>query len=851
MASTEGPPSLAGKSEEEAMQFARGLQSRLLLAEEGNEQYMEAMLCVKAWAVEVGESHPATLSLALGIVESLLRRGGEEDLHKATAMLQGTGEAIYGAIEAGTPATIECGFRFAEALAAVGGLDEAAAVGKQLHSTMTASALHKGKEPTEVFGTLYPTVVAFVGQAMFGDDIEETGKYFREALGAVRSMKEKPPPGTKEEELDRALYSALVSLGEFIGETGLGAPGEDLALLEEAHELAKELCKTAPSIILDSSAELAKLYSSMGRTLDASELLEGVYKFAEEHFAKDSHVYIASKANYGSLLVELNEHDRALEILNDVKPCIVQTKDAPMVLQALAVIYATRGSVDEAAQCHADAVTSTRNHFGEKSNEMVEALRSQAAFLLAAERTDAAVGVVNRALALSEDIGYSPTQLVDLRLTAARILQEAGDISGARQHVLFALKERMEALGRRHPLVASILYRQATIEQEEDPSLAVELLREAVSINKEAYGEEAHSDTAEMMQALAEALQEVDNEDEESRTAEAVQLLRKVADMCCALSGKSHPETVQARMGIVEVLRNSGDLMQAIREAQQLVASLEQADAETLASGVLCLAETYGMVGDSAQQALTIALAIQALQKLDRPSPLLVLAHRQLSEASDTEESALATQMQAVAVAKQVYGPESLMTAEEMHISAPLLLALDRAPEAVTCMQEVLALRRANNVGARGISETCLGLAIAHSTAGDQVRAATTYEEAYDLIKDSSEPEVLIPVLTNYGEFLISKEDGKERGIGFLLRALPLAGELGDFETLLNIPLQLFDDLDDEPARWRAAFDEAWEAVEEDWDDVTAELPELSGQFFGAYQAVKAASQGRVTKAAV
>mmetsp|Transcript_16680 Transcript_16680/g.65166 ORF Transcript_16680/g.65166 Transcript_16680/m.65166 type:complete len:853 (-) Transcript_16680:39-2597(-) len=840
------------RSVEDALEFADHLIDELLDDGVGAEEHYQQVCATRdAWAADVGADHPAVLSLRLGLAIYLMNVEEEQATQQAYDMLvdmQPTIEQRFGNC---SQRSLQCCLRLAEALSTLGKLDEAAEACQNLQGLMGAAAEDRGMLPPQAFGLIYPQTSRTNGKIEEDrGNLDMAEEFYREAKGAAKMLKSMI--GETDEELDVELYTCLSSLAQFLSLADLGQPGEVRTLLEEAHELSESLVSVEPMIFFDSSSSLATVYHRAGMHLEAGRLLEGACKLAEELYDPDDSMVIAAKANYGSLLVDLDEQDRALELLTEVKPVVVGTEHAVGVLESLACIYATRGKIKEAAQFHVEAVQAAEELHGEKSLEVVEALRAQAAFYNVAEQHDKATGAINRALALNEDIGVAHSQEVDLRILAAEILASSGDKSSARQHLVSALSQRTETVGRRHPLVARILKVQAEVEVEEEPSLAVELLREAISINEEAYCGVPHAETSSMLQMLADALIASADGDEQERMVEAAQLMAKAAEMNASLSGEAHPDTVQARMGVVTLLRAIGDLDASLAGAEAMVASLKDAAHEVKAGGYLSLAEAYDAAGRDEDQVKSITTAIEILSAMDWPSELLITAHHAMSEASATEDMAIEHQRLAVEAATNIHGPDSLAVSGELHAQAHLLLDTGRTADAITVMERSLALRRQLNAPLEDVADGCLGLALAYYAAEDYEKATQQFEEAYSLAGDSEEAGLLLPILANFGDFLITTGLDKERGAGFLLKAIPFAAEQEDYQALLNLPVQLSEELPAEPARWLPAFNQVWEAMEDDWEDISANCdPEVVHQFQSSFEAVKAAAQGRITKAAV
>mmetsp|Transcript_13116 Transcript_13116/g.52315 ORF Transcript_13116/g.52315 Transcript_13116/m.52315 type:complete len:422 (+) Transcript_13116:111-1376(+) len=403
---------------------------------------------------------------------------------------------------------------------------------------------------------------------------------------------------------------------------------------------------------------------------------------------------------------------------------------------------------------------------------------------------------------------------------------------------------------------------ETDMELEEELPATVEELREVLRSCNEVYGEGAHSDTAEAMQALADALLEEEDEDIEGRRAEALQLNRKVAKMFAEICGPTHFNTVTAVRAVVDILADSDKLSDAIAEAEKLATAVEshETDFEAAAIARLILADMWELQGDTQTYMSCLHAAHRELQKADRPTLFLASVLYRLSRCyveQDDQVKAITYQEQAVAAATEYYGAESAETALRIHTYADLLFNNGKE-EAIPLFERALAIQKKINAATDELMHTYLGLARAYLWADEAAKAENLHAEAYTLAMGSGDGQVIATVLTDIGNYLLSagaEEDStakKERGADMLLTAFPHVCEGQDREACLELAVTLHEGLPEEPARWLAVFDDVWEIVKDSWEDVCADASSaVTTDFLAAYATVKAAAQGRATKAAI
>lgn len=398
--------------------------------------------------------------------------------------------------------------------------------------------------------------------------------------------------------------------------------------------------------------------------------------------------------------------------------------------------------------------------------------------------------------------------------------------------------------------MADVLFLQARIELKEDPSAALDLVREAIDILEDFYEGKPHQATAQMLEAAAELLLDGEGEPEEG-----IKLQRKAVDMYTQLFGEDARDSITASLALATFLQHSGEGEEAHTVVQSILSGLEGTSYHKFrAMAYSTLAEIEEDNIEAAIDANKKALA--ELDKLGRPHEMQVVVHGALVElyrASMDAANAVMHMAAACAAAKALSGEDSAEYASQLHGLATLMLQTQQPEKAVEIMETATRIRVANNVSEDEVADGLLLNATALRACHRMQDAAANYERALQLITGLNVPEIESRILASYGDLLASSaadEESVNKGYELMERAHALYIEVGDFMAVATIPISLYTACPEQAMRWMPMFDIAAEALEDLQEELEQHEPQVASDFKKALAEIRSQVQGRITKAA-
>lgn len=834
-----------GKSAEELEGFLADISKFLSGVEE--EEKMEA--CKKvgevllAWQTEIGEGNVASLRLGVELLKHLNSIHEEHSTDAAFALAEALLPHLKMVLGEAHELTLRGMLLFGELLAKYREPEESHRMLSSGLQLMDAAATAADKTSIELYDTLPGAFHEMLGKVEVERSKAESAlAHFKKATELVRMA---PPSNEKK----RLLPDVLVSYAHFAVENGAETDSDVLKILIEARTSAEEFIDEDPECFFLVMAEVADHHRRSGNPMEALAELERALALAEERFPPSHRQVIIAKANAAAIMSQHDHIEKAQALLEEVLPLAEGTRLECSVLENLAGIYAEVGRQKEAEQLLNRGVLIARSLFGDCSDELVEALRSKAALLASVKRLDEAMGVLNHALALNEDLETGiPYNVFELRELASKITLELGDFTAARGHAQAMLNLRLESVGRAHPHTAEVLFLQGRIEVREDPSVALELVREALGIHEEFYEGKPHQATAEMFEAAAELLF-----DDEGEPEEAIKMQRKAVEMYQQLFGESGADSITSALALASYLQQAGEADAGREIVRKLVHQLEGTGYH------LYLAMAYATLADVNPEDEAACLdanekALAELQQMERPHEMKISVNQALAGIYyDRMEMgrAIAYQEAALAAARDIAGAQSSEAAEQLQSLAQLMLDLQQHERALVLMDEAHTISLATHADEDEIAEGLLMMAAALQGVGKIEEATARYEEALEMTAELDAPEIEARALGEFGAFILDSAADRERGAELMERALPKYIDIADFQAVGSIPTQLYREFPDQAMRWMPLFEEAMEFLEEFREEFEESDPAAAAEFNRALGDIRAELLGRITKAAI
>ncbi len=326
------------------------------------------------------------------------------------------------------------------------------------------------------------------------------------------------------------------------------------------------------------------LYKNLGESKKALEILHESIKISEEYDISNSIAY----NNIASMYVSQDNFEKALQYFqraievesnsnNSNRRAIIQ------YLSNIASLYVKTGNLEEA-----DKIYSKTFKYCEENNELeflVSSLKGLAVLFLEKEEFDNSEIYLNRAINLSEEIGYG-IHKVDLFLYLAEIYEKTGRISLQGQSLESALKVAMESQKSKVMLVYENLhdfhYQNGNIRG------AYDVLKAMFKLNKQNFLKEKEENLLEMQEKFESEQKDKLIQQEKAFSEKVKEKNQKLAELNDDLSqfnhGVSHDlkepiRLVKGRITYLQsILANKLDLqeIQSLEIAQEAAERMEK-----------------------------------------------------------------------------------------------------------------------------------------------------------------------------------------------------------------------------------------------------------------------------------
>lgn len=439
-----------------------------------------------------------------------------------------------------------------------------------------------------------------------------------------------------------------------------------------------------------------------GETLTAVELVERGATRISDRFEGQPEIRAEIMRVLGAVLINLAQYDRAEEVLVEALGEERQLDDPEGLHETLLRLGETaqwRGETDVALERYEEAAELARRTFGPDDPRSLETITSMADQLIDMGRADEAGRLFREALDRSIRVFGDESEGTALRrLGLAKYLFRVGELEAAEREARAAIEAYHRSGVRGVPLADGLSALGATLARRDKGPETEAVLREAVAVLREEYGEMGHPKLAEALENLAGPLmgQDVAEVAGSERLAEAEACMREANEMIRRTVGEDSWLVATSSSNLSVVLTKQGDIEGA---------------GELLAESVRIARAKFG----------------------DRhpvlAAPLSNLAWNLLRQ--KRYEEAEAVYADAISVARECFGARHPNVAHPVAGRAQLYYETERYPEAEAAAREAWGIRH-DALGASHslVVETRVQIADVLAAAGRAVEAAALLDSA-------------------------------------------------------------------------------------------------------------------------
>lgn len=363
-------------------------------------------------------------------------------------------------------------------------------------------------------------------------------------------------------------------------------------LLDQGAHQVRNAMQGTPELKAEMQVLLGDLYRELGEFEAAKPLLEEGLVLADE--TGPLALEVAARRGLAQLLMEMGDHQEALEIAEQAEQLLVAAEEVPgrqhaSLMQPILFSLAEQGRVAEAVDRGRAALALAGDHAGLSQKARFEYIYNVANVMLIAEQTAEAEALLLEAADIDFEALGDPSTQMNVHTNLAGVLMRKGELVAALEHYQSALSLANEIYPPLHPDRARRLSNLGgVLNNLGQHSEAESALREALSIYEQMYEGRVHPRVAAAHNNLGRALEEA------GKYEAAEPHLSRAWEMASELFGAEDPRYAVATGNLGNMHRLLGNLDRAedlLIENLELRRSILGPEHRAVGNGLALLAE--------------------------------------------------------------------------------------------------------------------------------------------------------------------------------------------------------------------------------------------------------------------